>query len=157
MVVAYVCHDIPSHSMVMACCVAVVPRSRRTVRDRIESNAILATPKPLSPVVRSAHATPSHSQVSPAVFTSTHTPRALSYVIKPPSCGDAAGVRCVQVLPSHSQVSRIGPVLPVPPNSTVTPRSESHASAGHVRGDGPNDVRWIQFTWPSACPARRRS
>src|SRR5262245_23505098 len=68
---------------------------------------------------------------------STVMPRALSYAMRwPERCDGTAGERrCVQFVPSHSQVSpKNGPEYP--PNSTATPRVESKTIEARVRAAG---------------------
>src|SRR5205823_1929999 len=51
--------------------------------------------------------------------------------------GEAAGVRWVHVVPSHSQVSPKGPLVSDwPPNMTITRRRASYAIAVESRGGG---------------------
>src|SRR5260221_11362155 len=88
---------------------------------------------------------PSHSHRSAIGVASGSPPpckttrwRCASYAIMPPDRGggDVAGLNCVHVVPSHSQVSLPEVTLPRPPNRTTRSRTGSYAICAWSRGDG---------------------
>src|SRR5687767_15278587 len=98
--------------------------------------------------VRSAHAVPSHSQVSRRRLPPggrgpwwppkrTETPRAASKAIVEPrrSGGDVSGVRWIHKVASRSQVS-VGRVPSSPPNIVHTRRVPAHAMGASARAEG---------------------
>src|SRR5262245_54063159 len=108
--------------------------------------------------VRWLHVLPSHSHtvvVEPALQIRTLRPRYRSKTIGSFTVagGRSSGDRCVQLLPSHSQVSHrllrpLPPGLakgPKPPNKTTRPRQRSEAIAAPTRQEGPGTLAAAQL------------
>src|SRR5690606_22373335 len=120
-----------------------------TIAPRCSSNAA-AAPCTAGPVPALVHSWPFHCQQSERISsrpkssavwppTSTHTPREVSNTSEAPARapGRVAGETCRQPSALSSQLSSSAfPLLPRPPNSTITPRLESKAMAAASRAGG---------------------
>src|SRR5690348_3579441 len=97
-------------------------------------------------------APPSHSQVSPLLFSpvpqppnSTRRPRAESAAIAAPERAEGPGTFTCVHAPFHRHVSPSSPlVLEPPPKRIVSPRAASYATAAPARAAGTNGVETLQ-------------
>src|SRR5262249_49679237 len=131
----------PSHCQVSPNNVPLPPEPpNNSARPRCESNAIAWSERGVGAVagVWWNHCVPSHSHVSASITPFDPDPpnrtlraRIGSYTDAASSRGGGSGtgpgVRCVQLLPSHSHVSPKLPKPRPPPNKTVQARVRSYA------------------------------